>query len=645
MCDMSEDRFAGYKGVRDITIKKGPSGLGIMIIEGRHTEAGRGIFVSDLQEGSAAEQGGLQIGDMLLAVNRDSLLNCSYDAAAAKLKQTEGVVVLTVCTPNLKEPGDESPAPATPGAGSGSVGGTSRPASRNADALAASRPQTPRPAPSPVKVEPPADPATAPIMPNVDTVIEINSNNQVLGLQLLGGSDTLINGASAIILDIYKDGAIAKDGRLRPGDHILECNGVHITKEMAHERVCLTIKQKTAKLKLTVHRPEPVRWEEVEIDLARKAGRPLGLACVAPVVAPGVYIGNLLPGTPAELDGRIQRGDFLLAVDGKDVSSADLIAAATALKLCANKATIKGASAIILDIYKDGAIAKDGRLRPGDHILECNGVHITKEMAHERVCLTIKQKTAKLKLTVHRPEPVRWEEVEIDLARKAGRPLGLACVAPVVAPGVYIGNLLPGTPAELDGRIQRGDFLLAVDGKDVSSADLIAAATALKLCANKATIKGASAIILDIYKDGAIAKDGRLRPGDHILECNGVHITKEMAHERVCLTIKQKTAKLKLTVHRPEPVRWEEVEIDLARKAGRPLGLACVAPVVAPGVYIGNLLPGTPAELDGRIQRGDFLLAVDGKDVSSADLIAAATALKLCANKATIKVRRYKTLR
>lgn len=40
------------------TLKRfqGPSGLGIMIIEGRHTEAGRGIFVSDLQEGSAAEQ-------------------------------------------------------------------------------------------------------------------------------------------------------------------------------------------------------------------------------------------------------------------------------------------------------------------------------------------------------------------------------------------------------------------------------------------------------------------------------------------------------------------------------------------------------------------------------------------------------------
>lgn len=68
--------------MRDITIKKGPSGLGLMIIEGRHAEAGRGIFVSDLQEGSAAEQAGLQIGDMILAVNRDSLLRCSYDAVS-----------------------------------------------------------------------------------------------------------------------------------------------------------------------------------------------------------------------------------------------------------------------------------------------------------------------------------------------------------------------------------------------------------------------------------------------------------------------------------------------------------------------------------------------------------------------------------
>ncbi|CAG4994877.1 unnamed protein product [Parnassius apollo] len=323
----SEDRFAGYKGVRDITIKKGPAGLGIMIIEGRHQEAGRGIFVSDLQEGSAAEQAGMQIGDMILAVNRDSLLSCSYDAAAAKLKQTEGVVILTVCSPNMKDPDKEDPS------------GTSGNQTPDALSAGASRPQTPRP--SPAKAEPPPDPATAQIKPNQEMVIEINSANENLGIILLGGSDTLINGAAAVILDIYKNGAIDKDGRLKVGDQIRECNGIAITNKMAHERICLSIKVRAPKLKLTVFRPDPIQYDEVEVELSRKSGRALGLACVAPIQGTGVYIGELLPGSAAEVDGRLQKGDFLVSVDGKDVSSADYLGAATALKLCGNKIKIK----------------------------------------------------------------------------------------------------------------------------------------------------------------------------------------------------------------------------------------------------------------------------------------------------------------
>lgn len=33
-----------------------PHGLGIMILEGKHAELGTGIFISDIQEGSPAEQ-------------------------------------------------------------------------------------------------------------------------------------------------------------------------------------------------------------------------------------------------------------------------------------------------------------------------------------------------------------------------------------------------------------------------------------------------------------------------------------------------------------------------------------------------------------------------------------------------------------
>lgn len=94
----------------------GPS-LGIMIIEGKHSELGQGIFVSDIQEGSNAEkvkiiikkkkkegadktietwpsihnfptvifismQAGLLIGEMILAVNKDLLIDCNYDAVS-----------------------------------------------------------------------------------------------------------------------------------------------------------------------------------------------------------------------------------------------------------------------------------------------------------------------------------------------------------------------------------------------------------------------------------------------------------------------------------------------------------------------------------------------------------------------------------
>lgn len=40
--------------------------------------------------------------------------------------------------------------------------------------------------------EPPADPATAPIKPGSESVIEINKDKMGLGLSIVGGSDTLL---------------------------------------------------------------------------------------------------------------------------------------------------------------------------------------------------------------------------------------------------------------------------------------------------------------------------------------------------------------------------------------------------------------------------------------------------------------------
>ena len=40
------EAYQKYKGLREIVVEKGSQGWGIMIIEGKHAEAGTGVFVS-----------------------------------------------------------------------------------------------------------------------------------------------------------------------------------------------------------------------------------------------------------------------------------------------------------------------------------------------------------------------------------------------------------------------------------------------------------------------------------------------------------------------------------------------------------------------------------------------------------------------
>lgn len=57
----------------------------------------------------------------------------------------------------------------------------------------------------------------------------------------------------------------------------------------------------------------------------------------------------------------------------------------------------QGPAAVVLEVYKNGVIAKDNRIKVGDQIRDCNSVVINKDMTHERICLTIKLKVPKVK--------------------------------------------------------------------------------------------------------------------------------------------------------------------------------------------------------------------------------------------------------
>ncbi|KAL3288733.1 hypothetical protein HHI36_003168 [Cryptolaemus montrouzieri] len=319
--EASEEAFsASYPNVRTVAIKKGTQSLGIMIIEGKHAEVGQGIFISDIQEGSSAEKAGLEIGEMILAVNKDSLVGANYDTAAALLKRTEGLVTLIVSNPGKK-------APAVNGTDANAVGKGALKAS-----APPSRPTTPVP-------EPPADPLTCPINPGSDVTIEIVTDNKGLGVLFVGGKDTLIpNGI--VLLEIFPGGMADKDGRLKVGDQILDVMGTSL-KDVTHTTALQALRQTLPKMKMIVYRPEKVEYTTVEVEYVKKPAKGLGLSVIAKKSGKGVYVADMISGGLVEVDGKMMKGDLIVSVNGQNVENSSGEEVGAILKTVMGKVSLK----------------------------------------------------------------------------------------------------------------------------------------------------------------------------------------------------------------------------------------------------------------------------------------------------------------
>lgn len=385
-----EEKYARFKGLTNIIMKKGQAGLGIMIIEGKHAEYGNGIFISDLQEGSVAASAGLLVGDMILCVNKEEMVGIDYDQATNILKKTEGVINMWVANaarvaggkpdvppkptiapkptlpakppslttlpapasrlspPPLDDPEPAPPPPhprplpldRLPGIGVTSLGSTTPPSSS---------PSSPSSLPSTEgkekekEKEKPQDPATAEIRPGKETTIEIVKEKMGLGLSIVGGSDTLLG--AIIIHEVYPDGAAAKDGRLKPGDQILNVNNENF-REITHQKALSVLRQTPSKVKMVVYREEGTQKEEdlydiITVQLTKKSGKGLGLSIVGRKNGPGVFISDVVPGGVAESDGRLMKGDQILEVNDKDLRQATQEQAAAILKCAPGSVSMK----------------------------------------------------------------------------------------------------------------------------------------------------------------------------------------------------------------------------------------------------------------------------------------------------------------
>uniref|UniRef100_A0A2K6B0F4 PATJ crumbs cell polarity complex component n=1 Tax=Macaca nemestrina TaxID=9545 RepID=A0A2K6B0F4_MACNE len=208
------------------------------------------------------------------------------------------------------------------------------------------------------------DPATCPIVPGQEMIIEISKGRSGLGLSIVGGKDTPlfwrlgsprawsqhlvrafmlhhpvteVEGQNAIVIhEVYEEGAAARDGRLWAGDQILEVNGVDL-RNSSHEEAITALRQTPQKVRLVVYRDEAHYRDEENlemfpVDLQKKAGRGLGLSIVGKRNGSGVFISDIVKGGAADLDGRLIQGDQILSVNGEDMRNASQETVATILK-------------------------------------------------------------------------------------------------------------------------------------------------------------------------------------------------------------------------------------------------------------------------------------------------------------------------
>ncbi|XP_023243674.1 inaD-like protein isoform X4 [Centruroides sculpturatus] len=260
---------------------------------------------------------------MILAVNQTELIGADYDTAAGVLKQIDGSINIVIANPNKSLASDNKEE-------NKGVEGSEKLTKR------VSKREKKEP------VEPPADPKTCEIKPGQETTIEINKEKTGLGLNIVGGNDTPLN--AIIIHEVYPDGAAATDGRLQPGDQIVELNGENF-RNVCHEYAITALQKSPSIVQLTVYR-EPgsnhgKKYDTLQVELYKKSGRGLGLSIVGRKNGPGVFISEVVKGGVAEADGRLMQGDQILEVNSIDLKNSSQEHAAAILKTVIGKVSLK----------------------------------------------------------------------------------------------------------------------------------------------------------------------------------------------------------------------------------------------------------------------------------------------------------------
>ncbi|KAG8231568.1 hypothetical protein J437_LFUL011746 [Ladona fulva] len=406
---------------------QGPQGLGIMIIEGKHAEVGQGIFISDIQEGSAAEQAGLIVGDMILQVNKDVILGSNYDSTASLLKKTEGVVTIIVCNPNKAKEEEKA-----------KEGGKKEE-------------EKPKQLTKPMSGTTPTK--TSPLSSfNLASIIKSSHSTQ--------RASSCVSHGSQIIPD--HPHSSKKHSQSAPTKN-------NVSRAMTNKSSAASSKNPPRPTLLTTpNSTHPTKRQPSPPAITHGPSKSPGTT-PEPTEAPPEP-----PADPATCE--IKPGRETTVEINKDNVGLGL--------------SIVGGSDTLL-------VSERGKILTGIFSGIILQTCYTYFCFHSSSLINLFLLFSKVKMTVYRDEAAAsggkeedlLDIMEVELAKKAGKGLGLSIVGRKNGVGVFISDVVKGGAAEADGRLMKGDQIIAVNGQDLKGATQEEAAAVLKTATGRVTIK------------------------------------------------------------------------------------------------------------------------------------------------------------
>ncbi|KAM6226798.1 multiple PDZ domain protein isoform 13-T15 [Spheniscus humboldti] len=597
--------FSSRKNIQYVELPKDQGGLGIAISE---EDTINGVVIKSLTDhGAAAKDGRIKVGDQILAVDDEIVVGYPVEKFISLLKTSKTMVRLTI---NSAETDSLTAAP---------VPSSAAPAERRNMQPPATVPSSSSPEPEAVKntsrSSTPAtlasDPATCPIIPGCETTIDISKGRTGLGLSIVGGADTLLG--AIIIHEVYEEGAASKDGRLWAGDQILEVNGIDL-RNATHDEAINVLRQTPQKVRLTVYRDEAQYKEEdmydvLNIELQKKPGKGLGLSIVGKRNDTGVFVSDIVKGGIADTDGRLMQGDQILTVNGEDVRNANQEAVAALLKCSLGTVRLEVGRIKAGPFHSERRTSQSSQVSEGSGSLSSFSFPVSGSSAPEVFESGLKKNT-----TASEIQGLRTVEIKKGPADSLGVSIAGGVGSPLGDVPIFIAMMHPNGVAAQTQKLRVGDRIVSICGTSTEGMTHSQAVSLLK--------NASGTVELQVVAGGEVSviTGQQQDPPTSNLSFAGLTSTSIFQDDL-------------------GPPQYKTITLDRGPDG---LGFSIVGGYGSPHgdlpIYVKTVFAKGAAAEDGRLKRGDQIIAVNGQSLEGVTHEEAVAILKRTKGTVTLTV-------